>query len=220
MVFKGSFQALTSGCDCRAAFRAAYENRYTWDTNFSGYKGRCLWIMWGRTVEGIFQVGSDLRPSTNGVSDDSIDKAFLSQLREVAIHRVRRGFDATHGENTFTAGNISDVGIEVIVGGKNAGDRYRIKNDVVTMVYRHIHGSLITIFTQEVVNTGNGYLSKSYTSQYKDPKTGENIGTKTQFTDSFQPVTSDGPWVLRERIVEKDSSKDLEVFKFLDMKPL
>ena len=37
------FTAPTPGSDCTAAFRAAYENRYTWDPGFAGYRGRCVW---------------------------------------------------------------------------------------------------------------------------------------------------------------------------------
>ncbi|MDG1060417.1 MAG: DUF3386 family protein, partial [Synechococcus sp. cluster3_bin.96] len=31
---------IAPGSDCRDAFRAAYQNRYTWDPGFAGYSGR------------------------------------------------------------------------------------------------------------------------------------------------------------------------------------
>ena len=31
------------GADCTYLFKAAYENRYTWEPKFSGYKGKCSW---------------------------------------------------------------------------------------------------------------------------------------------------------------------------------
>ena len=98
-------------------------------------------------MEGRFEIGADLKAKVEGIEDEAVLKAINSQLWEVAIHRVRRSFEQTHGENTFTAGESDDVGTEVIVGGKGQGDRYRIKNDVVTMVHRHIHGTVVTIFT-------------------------------------------------------------------------
>ncbi|MFM9072791.1 MAG: DUF3386 family protein, partial [Cyanobium sp.] len=121
-----------AGTDLTSAFRAAYENRYTWEPGFGGYRGRCLWEQDGRSVEGTFTVGADLKASVEGIDDPEVQKAMASQLWEVAIHRVRRSFEQTHGENTFTAGDTDAVGTEVVVGGKNAGDRYRIKNNVVT----------------------------------------------------------------------------------------
>ena len=221
---------ITSGSDCTAAFRAAYENRYTWEPDFGGYQGRCIWEQAGdagqaeKRVEGSFVVGADLKATVEGVADEEIHKALASQLWEVAIHRVRRSFEQTHGANTFTAGDTDAVGTEVVVGGKNTGDRYRIQNDVVTMVHRHIHGTVVTIFTESTTDTGSGYLSRSYTSQYSDPASGEAKGGTSRFTDTFVPLTEAGPWVLSERVVETaahgDTPAGRQVFRFEDLAPL
>jgi hypothetical protein len=219
-----SASPLLPGSDCTAAFRAAYENRYTWAPGFGGYQGRCVWEQDGQRVEGRFQVGADLKATVEGIADEAVHKAMASQLWEVAIHRVRRSFEATHGENTFTAGDTDAVGTEVIVGGKNAGDRYRIKDDVVTMVHRHIHGTVVTIFTESVTQTGAGYLSHTYTSQYADPASGEPRGGRSHFTDTFVPLEAEGPWVLSERVIETaahgDTPAGRQVFRFEDLKPL
>lgn len=215
---------LAPGSDCTAAFRAAYENRYTWEPGFGGYQGRCIWEQGDQRVEGRFQVGADLKAQVEGIEDEQVHKAVASQLWEVAIHRVRRSFEQTHGENTFTAGDTDAVGTEVIVGGKNAGDRYRIKGDVVTMVHRHIHGTVVTIFTESTTDTGSGYLSRAYTSQYADPASGAPRGGKSRFTDTFVPLTAGGPWVLQERVVETEAFADTpagrQVFRFEDLAPL
>ncbi|MFO8238749.1 MAG: DUF3386 domain-containing protein [Prochlorococcaceae cyanobacterium] len=218
------------GSDCRKAFRAAYENRYTWDPGFSGYRGRCLWEQLdgvgepSRCLQGTFVVGADLKAEVEGIEDGEVHKAVASQLWEVAIHRVRRSFEQTHGANTFTAGDTDAVGTEVIVGGKNAGDRYRIKDDVVTMVHRHIHGTVVTIFTESVTHTGAGYLSRTYTSQYADPASGAPRGGLSRFTDTFVPLSDGGPWVLSERLVETEASGDIAAssqrFRFEALEPL
>lgn len=212
-----------AGTDLTPAFRAAYENRYTWNPGFGGYRGRCIWEQEGRMVEGTFTVGEDLKASVEGVEDGEVQKAIASQLWEVAIHRVRRSFEQTHGENTFTAGDTDDVGTEVIVGGKNAGDRYRIKDNVVTMVHRHIHGTVVTIFTKSITETGQGYLSHTYTSQYSDPGTGVSKGGETHFEDTFQPLTNQGPWVLTRRVVRSTYAGGRcteQLFHFEDLSPL
>ena len=64
---------------------------------------------------------------------------------------------------------------------REQGDKYRIKDDVVTMVHRHIHGTVVTIYTTDVTDTGAGYLSHTYTSQYADPATGEARGGRSSF---------------------------------------
>jgi hypothetical protein len=215
---------LVPGSDATAAFRAAYENRYTWEPGFGGYLGRCVWEQDDRRVEGTFTVAADLKAQVEGIDDPEVHKAVASQLWEVAIHRVRRSFEQTHGENTFTAGDTDAVGTEVIVGGKGAGDRYRIHNDVVTMVHRHIHGTVVTIFTESTIDTGHGYLSRSYTSRYADPATGEPKGGLSRFTDTFVPLSEGGPWVLSERVVESEAHGETpagkQVFRFEDLTPL
>jgi len=221
---------ITPGSDCTVAFRAAYNNRYTWEPSFGGYRGRCIWEQPGpigepdRRVEGAFRVGADLKATVEGISDEEIHKAIASQLWEVAIHRVRRSFEQTHGANTFTAGDTDAVGTEVIVGGRNAGDRYRIKGDVVTMVHRHIHGTVVTIFTESTTDTGHGYLSHTYTSQYADPVSGTARGGLSRFSDTFVPLAGTGPWVLQRRLVETEAWGDQpagrQLFRFEDLVPL
>ena len=64
---------------------------------------------------------------TIGIGELKLGEEQLNyQLFEVAIHRVYRSFEKTHALNTFIFGDTNDVGTEVIVGGQNKGDRYRI----------------------------------------------------------------------------------------------
>ncbi len=213
---------LIPGSDCTDQFQCAYENRYTWGNEFSGYKGKCSYKGDGQLVEGKFLVGSDLKANVYDIKDESFHKLLTSQLWEVAIHRVRRAFKDTHGQNTFTSGDIDEVGLEVIVGGRNAGDKYRIKDNIVTMVHRNIHGKLINIFTIDTFNTGNGYLSKTYTSQYFDPSTLTAISAVSKFKDSFSFFDEAGFWVLSERVIEinsfEDTPRSVQTYKFWDMK--
>jgi len=149
-----------------------------------------------------------------------VEKAIASQLWEVAIHRVRRPFDQVHGANTFTAGDRTDEGLEVLIGGKGEGDRYRIKGDVVTMVHRHIHGTVVTIHTGSTTDTGSGYLSRDYTSQYSDPASGEARGASSRFEDTFVPLGEKGSWVLERRAIsskDSDGQDTLQVFEFNDL---
>jgi hypothetical protein len=215
-----SATVIAPGSDCRDAFRASYQNRYTWVPGFSGYSGRCIWLQGERSVEGTFHVGADLKAKVEGVSDPEVEKAFASQLWEVCIHRVRRTFEQTHSENTFTAGDCTDEGLEVIIGGKGEGDKYRIKNDIVTMVHRHIRGTVVTIHTKSTTDTGAGYLSHTYTSEYADPATGEPRGGKSTFEDRFVPLQEEGPWVLESRSIstkDADGSESQQLFQFVEM---
>jgi hypothetical protein len=83
--------ALAPGSDATAAFRAAYENRYTWAPGFGGYRGTCIWEQPAvgeqpaQRVEGTFTVGADLKATVEGIDDEAVHKAVASQLWEVAI---------------------------------------------------------------------------------------------------------------------------------------
>ncbi len=210
--------------NCTNFFKAAYENRYTWEHNFSGYKGACTWSDGERVIKGCFKLNKELKASVKDISDENIYKAIASQLWEVAIHRIRRSFEQTHGENTFTFGDENEIGKEILVGGKNNGDKYRVKNNVVTMVRRHIHGSLIIIETKEVLHTEKGYLSKSYSSQYLDTTSEKDLKGKNFYTDTFSPLFKGGPWVLCSRSIEKESFEGIEsskqTFSFSNLKSL
>ena len=210
-------QNLSPGIDCSSQFRAAYENRYCWSKDFKGYQGKCSWENKKnkKLVEGSFSVQSDMKTKINHIDDPEINKAISSQLSEVVIHRVRRSFEETHGKNSFVSGEVDNVGMEVLVGGRNKGDKYRIKNNVITMVHRHIHGSLIEIFTKEIFNTGNGYLSKIYTSQYLNPVSSEPLSAINLLRDDFVLLYKGGPWVLSSRVVDKESFQDNEAFKHI-----
>ena len=208
---------VTPGTDLRAAFQAAYENRYTWDEGFSGYQGVCSWSDGSRTVAGRFAVSKDLKAVVEGIEDEQVRKEVHGQLWEVTIHRVRRSFQQTHGDNTFTAGGTTAVGTEVVVGGKASGDRYCIKDDVVTMVHRHIHGTVVTIHTESVTDTGSGYLSRCYTSRYSNPATGEPTSAENHYTDTFAPLAN-GYWTLCERVIR--SGDTVQTFSFSNLEPL
>ena len=94
------------GTDCTCLFKAAYENRYTWESNFKGYEGICSWTDGAREIKGRFSLGQDLKATVKEIDDEQIHKAIAAQLWEVAIHRVRRSFEQTHGKNNFILGEI------------------------------------------------------------------------------------------------------------------
>ena len=129
--------------NCREIFKNAYEKRYTWTSEFSGYKGKCIFSRDNDTYEGKFVLGKDFKPEIQNIDDQNIVKSISSQLFEVSIHRVKREFEEIHSKNNFKLIKNSESGIEMIVSGKSKGDKYRVKNNCINMVYRKIHGIII-----------------------------------------------------------------------------
>ncbi len=191
------------GSDCKNLFRRAYENRYSWNEDFKGYSGSCIYQKGSTIYKGNFFLTSDLKTKVRDIKDDKITKLISSQLWEVAIHRVKRSFEDVHGGNTFTSGDVNHVGLEVLVGGQSKGDSYRIKDDIVTMVNRNMHGALINILTKEIKDTSKGYLSTSYNSQYFDPLSKQPRSGKCLYEDKFVPLGLHEQWVLESRSIQK-----------------
>ena len=206
--------------NCKELFKNAYEKRYTWDSKFCGYKGKCIFSVNSNTYKGNFVLGKDFKPEIHNIDDQKIVKSISSQLFEVSIHRVKREFKEIHSKNNFNLIKDSHSGIEMIVSGKSEGDKYRVKNNCINMVYRKIHGIIIEIFVQEFFDTGNGFLSKKYTSQQIDPNTLTANSLKLEYEDRFINIGSQDIWILNSRSIKylnKNQEEEKQKFIFEDL---
>jgi hypothetical protein len=178
-------------------FRAAYENRYTWDKDFPGYTADITFKQGEQVTTGTVRVNPNLKAEVFDMADEEANKIIQNQLWEIAIHRVRRSFEETHAQNTFSLGKTDETGaVEIFVGGKSSGDHYKVRDNEVCLVHRHIHGVVVTINTFSSHNTGEGYLSHRYDSVYHDPQTGEQKGGRSEFADDYEKV---GNYVILSR---------------------
>jgi Protein of unknown function (DUF3386) len=210
---------MTEQVSATELFRAAYENRYTWDKSFPGYTADVVLTQGSEKFTGTIQVNPNLSATVNGIDNVEASKSIEGQLREVAIHRIRRTFEETHSKNTFEYGDTDETGaIEILIGGKASGDKYKLRNNEVCLVHRQIHGIVVTINTFSSHETGAGYLSHRYDSIYADPATGEAKGGKSIFTDSYEQVG--GYFLLSERSIEAEDGSEKTVFAFSNMKTL
>ncbi len=156
-----------------------------------------------------------------GVEDEEAQKAIHSQAWEIAIHRVRRTFEQTHGENTFTYGAKDEDGaVELLMGGKATGDKYKVRNNEVSLVHRQIHNVVVTINTFSSHDTGEGYLSHTYDSVYHDPQTAEQKGGKSFFVDEYEKVGKYFILNRREITTDVDGKPSVQEFIFSNIKLL
>ncbi|NJR65233.1 MAG: DUF3386 domain-containing protein [Leptolyngbyaceae cyanobacterium CRU_2_3] len=204
--------------EARDLFRAAYENRYTWDENFPGYTADVT-LREGETVHtGKLSITPDpetgnLNHTVTEVADEDAQKAIAGQAWEIAVHRVRRAFDETHGKNLFTLGAIDESGaVEIVVSGKAMGDRYKVRNNEVSLVHRHIHSVVVTINTLSSHQTEQGYLSHRYDSVYHDVKTGDRKGSQL-FEDEYEKVGN--YYILNRRVITDQKDKQAITSEFL-----
>ena len=205
---------------CKDIFKNAYEKRYTWNTDFKGYKGKCTYLFEDNSYEGEFLLGEDFKPEIKNIDEENIKKSIASQLFEVCIHRVKREFNSVHSENNFNLLKSSENGIEMNVSGRNEGDKYRVKDDCINMVYRKIHGTIIEIFVEEFFDTGVGFLSKKYTSQQINPKTLESNSQKIEYKDEFINIGKKDYWILNSRSIKylnHNQEEEIQKFVFEDL---
>ncbi len=206
--------------NCKEIFRKAYENRYTWKNEFNGYKGKCVFFVNNNIHEGEFLLGKDFKPNIQKIKDQKIVKSIASQLFEVCIHRVKREFKSVHSENNFNLIKNSESGIEMSVSGKNQGDKYRVNNNCINMVYRKIHGTIIEIFVEEFFHTERGSLSKKYSSQSIDPDTLNAKSQKLEYEDKFINIGKEDYWVLNSRTIRylnQNNEDEKQKFVFEDL---
>ena len=125
-----------------------------------------------------------------------------------------------HSENNFNFLKNSESGIEMSVSGKNQGDKYRVKNECINMVYRKIHGTIIEIFVEEFLDTGKGTLSKKYSSQQIDPNTLEANSQKLEYLDEFANIGNEDYWILNSRTIKylkQNQEEETQKFVFEDL---
>ena len=202
--------------NCKEIFKKAYENRYTWKNDFHGYQGKCIFLTNNNIYKGDFVLGKDFKPNIQKIEDEIVVKSIASQLFEVCIHRVKREFKSVHSENNFNFLENSEFGIEMVVSGKNQGDKYRVKNDCINMVYRKIHGTIIEIFVEEFFHTRIGALSKKYSSQSIDPDTLKAKSQKLEYEDEFINIGKEDYWILSSRTIKYlNQNQEVETQKFV-----
>ncbi|MBF1999365.1 MAG: DUF3386 domain-containing protein [Synechococcales cyanobacterium C42_A2020_086] len=212
---------MTEKLEARDLFRAAYENRYTWDADFPGYTADVTYREGEQTYTGKVRINADLSYEVTDIEDETGKKAIQNQVWEIAVHRVRHPFEKTHAANTFSYGATDETGaVEILVGGKAEGDRYKIRNNEVCMVHRHIHGVVVTINTFSSHQTEEGYLSHRYDSVYHDPKTGEQKGGISDFEDLYEKVGK--YYILTQRTIcsTLDGREITSEFSFSNIKLL
>jgi hypothetical protein len=203
--------------EARALFQAAYENRYTWDANFPGYTADVT-LREGETVyTGKLRIAPDAAGNfsheVTEVADEEAKKAIAGQAWEIAVHRQRRTFEESHGKNLFTLGATDEAGaVEILVSGKSMGDRYKIYNNEVSLVHRHIRSVVVTINTLSSHQTEAGYLSHRYNSVYHDVETGEAKGSQV-FEDEYEKVGN--YYILNRRAITADQEGKSTTSEFL-----
>lgn len=144
----------TQALDAEALFRAAYENRYTWDENFPGFTAKVTLIEGDRTYQGQVKVSRDYAVEVSGIEDEQVRESLYNQLRDVIVHRKRNRFEEAHGKNTFQAGETDASGaVEILVSGDAMGSNYKVRDNQIVYVSRVMGRVAFAITHREALDT-------------------------------------------------------------------
>lgn len=177
---------MTTTATAQDLFRTAYENRYTWDSQFPGYRAHLTLKQGDEVFQGMVQVNGDLSVEVNDFADETVKESVYNQLRDIVTHRKRNTFEQAHGKNSFSFGEKDPTGaVEILVQGDAMGSNYKVRGEEICQVSRVMGPIAFTINTEESLNTGNGYISVRYHAIFRNPKTGELKG-KREFEETYE----------------------------------
>ena len=178
---------MSNSTDTRDLFRAAYENRYTWDTNFPGFNAD-LEVKQGNEVYNTkICINSDLTIEVSGIENQQVQKSISTQLKDIVTHRQRVAFEQVHGKNNFTIGETDSAGaVEILVSGAAMGSRYKIRDNEICHVNRVVGAMTFVIDTRESLKTGEGYVPTRYDAVFHNAE-GEVV-QQVQFEDSYEKI--------------------------------
>lgn len=179
---------MTEQRNARELFRAAYENRYTWDENFPGYSADVELKQGNEVYNGKIRINQDMSVEVTGIDDEQVQESVYTQLRDVVTHRKRSQFDQAHGKNEFNLGKSDETGaVEILVKGDAMGSNYKIRGTEICQVSRVMGRMAFVIDTQESLDTDNGYVSTRYDVVFRNPQTNEVIRVMN-FNDTFEQI--------------------------------
>ncbi|MGA9380010.1 MAG: DUF3386 domain-containing protein [Phormidium sp.] len=179
---------MTEQKSAKELFRSAYENRYTWDSEFPGYSADVELKQGDEIYTGKVRVNSDMSVEVSGVEDEQVKESIYTQMRDVITHRKRGNFEQAHGKNEFSLGETDTTGaMEILVKGDAMGSNYKIRGPEICQVSRVMGRVAFTIDTHETVNTGEGYIASRYDAIFRNPQTGE-VTSELEFEDGYHKI--------------------------------
>ncbi len=198
--------------NARDLFKAAYEHRYTWDSNFPGFSANIELKQGSEVYNGQISIKPDLSVEVTGIPDEEVQQSVYTQLRDVVTHRKRSSFEASHGKNSFSLGNSDDTGaVEILVEGDAMGSNYKIRGQEICLVSRVMGRMAFVINTHKSLDTGEGFIATHYNAIFRNPQTNEVI-RKLEFEDSYEKIGS--YYIMNHQVVNSTEKGQLTTTEF------
>ncbi|MBD2099435.1 DUF3386 domain-containing protein [Leptolyngbya sp. FACHB-261] len=202
----------TEPTSARELFRAAYENRYTWDQDFPGYRADIEVKQGDEVYRGQVQINANYSVEVSGFEDEKVQESVYTQLRDIVTHRKRNVFDVAHGKNSFNLGETDNTGaVEILVSGDAMGSNYKVRGKEISMVSRVMGPMAFVINHLASQDTGEGYISKEYTAVFRNPKT-HDIVRQMKFEEAYEKVGE--YYLMKQQIINVNEKGNQSTTEF------
>ncbi len=179
----------TSTGSARELFRAAYENRYTWNKQFPGYTAAVELQQGKEDYRGYIRVNPDLSVGVTGIDKEDAHQTVDSQLRMIITHRQRVPFEVAHKNQTYKTGATNRTGaVEIFEKGDTTDSHYKVFHQQLTQVNRTL-GQTATVNLLDSLVTPEGYLATRYRTVFRQPQTAQVLGEE-ESEDTYQKIGS------------------------------
>lgn len=211
---------MTEQNNARDLFRAAYENRYTWDANFPGYSADIEVKQGEEVYTAKIRINKDMSVEVTGIENEQVQESIYTQLRDIITHRKRSSFEQAHAKNEFNLGQTDDSGaVEILVKGDAMGSNYKVREQVISQVSRTMGRISFVIDTKETLDTGAGYVPTRYDVIFRNAQSGE-LTAQRQHEDYFEKI-GDYYIMTREVIHSTENGQQITTeFNFSNIKLL
>jgi hypothetical protein len=179
---------MTDQSSARDLFQAAYENRYTWDSNFPGYAADVELKQGDEIYAAKVRINQDLSVDVTDIDNEEVKESLYTQMRDVVTHRKRKSFEQAHGANTFSLGETDSTGaVDILVQGDAMGSNYQVRDNQISRVSRVMGRMAFVIHHKASLDTGEGYISAKYTAVFRNPQTDQVI-RQMEFEDTYEKI--------------------------------
>jgi hypothetical protein len=221
-----------SDTNARDLFQAAYENRYTWDSNFPGLKANVSVAINGIARTGKACINPDLSVEVSMDQPEMIDRTtrtpsgeektvsvdegqewLNNQLRDVVTHRKRKTFEEAHGKSAFNLGATDESGaVEILVTGDSMGSNYKVRGNEISMVSRVMGRIGFVINHLGHLDTGEGYASSLYTAVFRNPMNDE-IVRQARFEDTYEKFGN--YYLMTKQVVQSNEQGQVKNYEII-----
>jgi hypothetical protein len=212
--------SLTSAISARNLFRSAYQNRYTWNSQFPGYTAT-VEIREGKdNYQGRIRLKPDLSVEVTGIDDQNARQAVENQLAMIAIHRRQVPFEVAHKNSTFKLGATDRTGaVEIFQQAENTKANFKVLRQQILQVNRNLGSHFVTVDTLDTELTPEGYLATHYRTIFRNPQDNQVAG-EMESKDTYKKIG--GYYVLTRQIINmsEQGKQTTTELNFSDITPL